>query len=160
MPDYPRADVGSTADARGLTWYSIGKACLATLQLALGVAWMSTPYWWWIAAVTAAPFFGETPSPAEIATAQRYMLGALLCAFAAPSLGLLLAAIRRRRLSAVLFGVALVLSIAAGVLTGLFTPENLRELQETDRPQPTPTETDTRSHCMELSGGDNECPGG
>lgn len=125
--------------------------------LGLGLAWLSAPYWWWGSAVVAAPFFGRTPTPAEQAAAERYLGWALLCAFAAPALGLAVAAVARRWAAAGLFTVAIALSVAAGLILGLFTRDSLRELRDTYAPPPPATST---PHCAELSGGGNECPGG
>lgn len=160
MQSHPGDGVGQTTNPPGAGWSAFRKGLLSVSLLVLALAWVSTPFWWYAGVITSTPFFGETPSPAEMAEAQRYMGWALLCAFAAPTLGLLLAAFSGRRTGAVLFGIALVLSITAGAVTGVFTREGLRDIQETYFPaQLTPTE-ETSHHCMELSGGDNECPGG
>jgi hypothetical protein len=108
--------------------------------------------------IVSAPFFGEQPTADELAQAMRLMLGALACGLLAPAVGMGLAVLFGRRMAALLFAVALGLSVLAGVATGVLSRDSLRSLRDELAP---PTTTAPRPMpCQEHSGGDNRCPGG
>jgi Na+/proline symporter len=131
-----------------------------TLVLFLaGLAWAATPVLWYGALIVGAAFFGEQPTPEEQATSFRLLLAALACGLLVPAAAMLLALASGRRTAAALCAVALALSVAAGVASGTFTRDNLRDLN--DRLAPTELAPDPGPRpCVELSGGDNRCPGG
>ncbi len=128
--------------------------------LLLGLIWfLGTPALWWSAAMTAAPFFGQTPSPAEVDASARLLVAALACGLLAPLAGLSLATATRRRGAAALFVVALILSVAAGLATGTLSRPTARDLRDRFLPVQTADDTGLRP-CQEHSGGTTRCPGG
>lgn len=88
---------------------------LVTAMLVVAaLAWaLGTPVLGYGSMIAAAPFFGDVPTPAEQAAATRLAVAAAGCGFAAPLVGLVVALSTRRRTAAIVFAVALGLSIAA-----------------------------------------------
>ncbi|MFW3171825.1 hypothetical protein [Geodermatophilus sp. CPCC 206100] len=133
--------------AAGRPW----RAPTALLVL-LWLAWLLVPpLLLFGAAITAAPFFGETPTAAERAEAQTLTLVALLLVIGVPLLGLVLTW-RSRRAAAWAFAVALLGALALGAAA---LPSGWW------RSGDVPVQTDGgRPACQEHSGGDTRCPGG
>ena len=114
-----------------------GAAVSALLGLA-GLAWgVGTPVLWYAAAIAAAPFFGDQPTPAEQQASARLLLWALACGLAVPLAGLVLALATGRRAAAALMAVALALSLAGGVASGTLSRETARGVRDhLDPPAP------------------------
>jgi hypothetical protein len=95
-----------------------GDAIPALLSLAW-LAWaIGTPFLWLQAMLLRATWFGEVPEPSELRASVWLLRGALACGFAVPCVGLVLTLATRRRAMAVLWAIALGLSVAAGVAAG------------------------------------------
>lgn len=77
----------------------------------LGSAWL-----FWAGAITSAPFFGEQPSPAELADSRRLMGAAAIVALVLPVLGLIGGLRLRSRVAVVVFAVLLVIGAAFGLV--------------------------------------------
>ena len=137
-----------------------GGAPVSILLALAGLAWgFGTPVLWYGAMVTGASFFGEPPSPAEQQATMRLFLWTLACGYLLPSAGLVLALATRRRAAAGLMAVALTLSVAGGMATGVLSRATARELR--DQLSPAQTTTDHRPRaCQEHSGPPTTCPGG
>ena len=89
---------------------------LPALFLLLGICWCAAPLLAYGAAIQSAPFFGEQPSPAEMATAHLYLWLAAASGLLAPALGFVIALASKRRPVASLFAVLLTLSLGAMVV--------------------------------------------
>jgi hypothetical protein len=101
--------------------------------------------------VFSVPLFGGTvASDAELARRDTLAVWATIAAVMLPLLGVVLAAIARRKAPAIVFGIALLLSTAV-VGYGLASKA---------RNHPMPATTNDYPICQERSGGGNECPGG
>jgi hypothetical protein len=81
----------------------------------LGVAWFATPVLFFCAMVVGAPWFGETPSAAEVAQSQALLAGAGVTGVVGPAIGTALALAWGRRVAASLLGAALTVTLAAAV---------------------------------------------
>ena len=122
------------------------------LLVLLWVGWVLVPLGLAAAAVASVlTFFGDSPTAAEEAAANRYLLGAVLVAIAIPFAGLLVSAWNDRRASAVAFSLALAVGLVLAV-----------PVLHTVAPDPAPSAIPPHSGgaCQEHSGGDNRCPGG
>jgi hypothetical protein len=96
-------------------------------------------------------FFGEQPTAADHATAQRHAVLATALATCCPAGAWYLAVRWHRSVAATVFGVGAALGLAGGLLlVGLVSPS--------DRSVPVPE--DGPRVCQEHSGGDSTCPGG
>lgn len=89
----PRVDVGAIF---GLLWIGWG---------------LGTPYFLYGAVIVATPFFGESPSEAEMEEAWRLLFAGLGCGLLLPLVGIVLAAKLRRRGTAWAFAGALTLMV-------------------------------------------------
>lgn len=148
------------SDDRKRNHRAAGGCLLQVLFGLLALAWaFGTPVLGYSSMFAAAPLFGEQPTAAELAQAHRLLLGALACGFLVPFLGLLLAALSGRGWAAAAFAGALGLSLLAAGALGLLSRDGLRSLRDELAP-PTSTSVQRPHVCQELSGGDNDCPGG
>lgn len=86
---------------------------MAALFLVLSLAWFVAPVLAFGAVVTAAPFFGEQPTDAEVATSHLYLALAGTCGLLAPTIGFFVALATNRRPVAVLFAILLTVSLGA-----------------------------------------------
>ncbi len=131
---------------------SRGGAGTTALLVLLWVAWVLVPLGLAVAAVASLPtFFGELPTPAQHASADRLLVAAVLTALAVPVLGLLVSAWTDRRTSTVAFCVALALGLLAAV--------PVVQAVAADR-APSAIPGTSGGGCQEHSGGDTRCPGG
>lgn len=90
-------------------WRRTGTDLLLAL---VGLGWaLGTPVLLYQAVIVATPFFGETPSPAEMHRAGVLLSAGLACGLGLPVLGLVIAGVRRRAAAACLFAAALVLTV-------------------------------------------------
>jgi hypothetical protein len=125
---------------------------LTAVLVLLWVAWVLAPLLLAGAALASVlTFFGEQPSPADQAQADRLLVAAALTAVVLPLAGVLLSALRDRRASAAAFAVALGIGLLASVPV-------LREVGPDRAPSAIPSHSG--GACQEHSGGDNRCPGG
>ena len=85
----------------------------ALVVLLLGVWLLATPVLAYGAMITAAPFFGEQPTPAEQGSALRLALAAVGTGLGAPAAGLVVALAARRRRAAIATAVALGVTVLA-----------------------------------------------
>lgn len=86
----------------------------ALLLPLLALLWVVAPLWLGFAGIiTAAPFFGEQPTPAEQTQSTVLLLSAGASAVLLPLVGALIARSLRWRKTAVGFGVATALGVAA-----------------------------------------------
>lgn len=92
----------------------------ALLLPLLALGWVVAPLWLaFAAAITAAPFFGETPTAAEQASSTRLFLAAGACAVALPLVGALLAKSLRWRKTTIAFWVATTIGVLAVAALGV-----------------------------------------
>jgi hypothetical protein len=134
-----------------------GGALVPDLLTMAGVAWgLGTPFLWFHAMMLRATWFGEVPEPSELRASDWLLGAALACGFVGPLAGLVLALVTRRRAAAVLLTVALCLSTAGGVATGVVA----RDSSRADHRNPSGPTVEQPRACQELSGGDSTCPGG
>jgi hypothetical protein len=95
--------------------------------------------------------YGQAPTDAESAAAQRHAIAATVVGGGCAGLGWLLAVRWRRRLAQLLFGTIAVVAFLGGLL--------VHEAVTPDLPG-TPVRDRGPTVCQEHSGGDNRCPGG
>jgi hypothetical protein len=126
-----------------------GSGTPALLAL-LWVGWFLVPPVLFLAAMAQMPWFSaESPTVAQEAAADRYLVAAVLAAIAVPLIGVVVSLRTARGVHAVVFGVALTIGALLAVPV-------LGEAQD-DRWNP---DAPARPVCQEHSGGDNRCPGG
>jgi hypothetical protein len=114
-------------------------------------AWLFGVPWLMLQSVFSVPLStGGVASDADLAQRDTLARWAATAAVTLPLVGVLLAAIARRKAPAIIFGIALLLST---VVVGYGLANEARH-------QPTPAPTNDHTICQEHSGGDNECPGG
>ncbi|PPK65567.1 hypothetical protein V5P93_005038 [Actinokineospora auranticolor] len=122
---------------------------LPLVWVLLFFAWLFGVPLLFLRAVFAMPFTGMA-SAAEVARRDSMVMWTEIVAVALPLVGVLLAAVTRRKVPAVVFGIALFLSVS---VVGYERTLNARH-------HPPPEPTSDWPVCQEHSGGDNECPGG
>ncbi|GAA2987195.1 DUF6234 family protein [Actinokineospora diospyrosa] len=93
--------------------------------------------------------FTPVDTAADLAERDRLTMWAEIVAVGVPLVGVLLAAITRRRAPAVVFGILLFLSVAVAGYNWAYDA----------RHNPAPATTPEPRICQEHSGGDNRCPG-
>lgn len=162
-----RAPTASDGDRRpGGRRPEAGGVAVSLGLAALTLVWLvGTPVLGYGAMITAAPFFGEVPSPDQVTEAQRLGWATLGCALLAPLAGVAVAAGTRRRGAAWLFVAALTVSGLVGVATGVLSVDTARALRDALSDAPVDDGRDQGSPasppaCVEHSGGDTRCPGG
>lgn len=122
------------------------------LIVLLSLAWIiGTPVLLFGAAIVAAPFFGELPSPAEVAEAKRLLAAGVACGIVSPAAALGTAWRARWKKTAWACGVALAISVTV-TLAGFRMYLDDRADERATHPGP--------AVCQERSRGDATCPGG
>jgi hypothetical protein len=140
-----------TLDVMTRTTARTGAGTTTALVL-IWIAWVLVPLLLAGAAVASVmTFFGELPTPAEEAQADRLLVAAALVAIGLPLGGILLSAWRDRATSAAAFAVALGIGLLASV--------PVFHLAAPDR-APSAIPAHSGGGCQEHSGGDTRCPGG
>ena len=140
-----RMDAQPTAERRTPAWGTPAEVLLTAVWV------VGTPLLLIAAAVTAAPFFGEAPTAAELQRADSLLWVAAAVGVGCPALALGLALRWGHRVAALAFGAA-----AAAGLVGVLVL-GASNVQRDPGPAPGPTGPPV---CQERSGGDTDCPGG
>jgi len=131
---------------------SVRRTRITALLVLLWVGWVLVPLGLVVAAVARVlTFFGDSPTAAEQAAANRYLVSAVLVAIAVPFAGLLISAWTDRRASAVAFSLALAVGLLAAVpVVHAVAPDRA----------PSAIPSHSGGGCQDHSGGDTRCPGG
>ncbi|GAA1723895.1 hypothetical protein [Aeromicrobium alkaliterrae] len=128
----------------GRTWVSV-------LIVLAWIAWLVSPFFYFSGLFATASFFGGTePSAADERAQDTAFLVAGLLGLGGPVIGLVAAAVDRRRVAACFLGGAIVLSLVPLAVLAIDAAQHA----------PPPERDDGPVQCQERSGTGNDCPGG